>query len=224
MTLEITRFKCPYCGQVLGEEEAKRAELKKQKEIDDKVQQKVQQEIELAVEKVRIDTEKQEKDRTERLLAEQKTQMELKYEQENAEKERQRELKYEQENAEKERQRELKYEQENAEKERQKEDDYNQKKKEFEIQFKRIEDHNKELSAEVEKQKRILESISPELNGTSGEFVLIDELREEFRTDDIIGKKVGVQMADVIQNIVTENGERVLVPDCVRQKNGQGCD
>ena len=213
MTLEILKFKCPYCRHVLGEEEAKRAELNKQKEIDEKVQEKLQQEIELVVERIRMDMEKEEKKRTERLLAEQKLQMESKHRQEIAEKNQQIEAS------------KLDLCETIEEKIRQgiieKQDDFNQRTKEYQTQIKRLAANNEDLSAECDKQKRILESIPPELKGTSGEFILIDELREEFRTDDIIGKKVGVQMADVIQNIVTEKGERVLVPIVFDKKMGK---
>lgn len=224
MTIEIVEFRCPYCGHILGEEEAKKAQLMKQREIDEKVKQKSQQQIEQlqiqhtrdlqqVIEKNRLDKEKEVSNRVDKILAEEKVQMELKHSLEIAEKNRQIEASR------------LDVAERIEEKIRQaisdKEAKYNQKEKEFETQLKRIESHNKELLAEVEKQKRTLDSIPPELKGTSGEFVLIDELKEEFMTDDIIGKRVGAAMADVVQNVVTETGERVPIPIVYDKKMGR---
>lgn len=224
MTIEIVEFKCPYCGHILGEEEAKNAQLMKQKDIDEKVKQKSQQQIEQlqiehardvqqVIEKNRLEKEKEVSKKVDKILAEEKMRMELKYSLEIAEKNRQIEASR------------LDVAERIEEKIRQaisdKEAKYNQKEKEFETQLKRIEAHNKELLAEVEKQKRTLDSIPPELKGTAGEFVLIDELKEEFRTDDITGKRVGAAMADIVQNVVTEKGERLPIPIVYDKKMGK---
>jgi hypothetical protein len=50
---------------------------------------------------------------------------------------------------------------------------------------------------QVEKLQKTLYNIPPELRGTAGEFVLLDELKKEFGLDEFTPKKVGVAMADI---------------------------
>ena len=97
---------------------------------------------------------------------------------------------------------------------------HRQREKEFELQHNRIEADNKKLMDQVEKLQKTLDNIPPELRGTAGEFVLIDELKNEFRTDEILPKKPGVPMADVVQIIVTEAGERISTPIVYDKKMG----
>jgi len=54
----------------------------------------------------------------------------------------------------------------------------------------------------------------PELRGTAGEFVLMEELKKCFPKDDIQPKKPGREMADVILTIaiVTDTGEKIFPP------------
>ena len=73
---------------------------------------------------------------------------------------------------------------------------------------------------QVEKLQKTLDNIPPELRGTAGEFVLIEELKKEFRTDNIVGKRVGVAMADAVQSIVTETGECITIPIVYDRKTG----
>lgn len=61
----------------------------------------------------------------------------------------------------------------------------------------------------AEKMQTTLENMPPQLRGDAGEFVLIDELRKEFKTDEIVPKKYGVSMVDVVQKIVTTQGEKI---------------
>ncbi len=69
---------------------------------------------------------------------------------------------------------------------------HEQREKQFELQRSRIEADNKKLLERVEKLQKTLDNIPPDLQGTAGEFILIDELRKEFQRDDISPKKVGV--------------------------------
>ena len=41
---------------------------------------------------------------------------------------------------------------------------------------------------------------------------MFDDLHKAFPEDEIIPKRVGIEMADVVQTIVTENGEKVAPP------------
>ena len=88
-----------------------------------------------------------------------------------------------------------------------------QKEKEFQIRLDRVKTKNDEL-------QRIVDNIPPELQGTAGEFVLLDELLRAFPKDDIQSKKVGKEMADVIHIIVTESGEKVFPPIIYDVKTG----
>lgn len=64
---------------------------------------------------------------------------------------------------------------------------------------------------QVEEQKRTIDNIPSELKGTSGERVLLDDLYTAFPDDELVPKKVGVEMADVIQTVV-ENREKIAPP------------
>ncbi len=97
---------------------------------------------------------------------------------------------------------------------------HRQREKQFELQHSRIETDNKKLLDQVEKLQKTLGNIPPELRGTAGEFVLIDELKKEFRTDIVIGKRVGVAMADAVQTVVTETGESITIPIVYDRKTG----
>ena len=94
--------------------------------------------------------------------------------------------------------------------------DNEQTHRQIETQYKehisRIEKENFRIKQINEKQKKIIENISPELRGTSGEINLFDDLHKAFPKDEIIPKRVGIEMADVVQTIVTENGEKVAPP------------
>jgi hypothetical protein len=69
-----------------------------------------------------------------------------------------------------------------------------------------------DLSGTVEEQKKKIENMSSEFRGTRGEIHLLDILQSAFPNDKLVPKKVGVDMADVIQTVVTENGEKTAPP------------
>lgn len=217
MTTEIVEYKCPSCGHLLGEEEFSHACRTNKKLVDEKVEQQLQQQLEQIKngyakkiqeinEKNELEKEREVRNKVAKVVSAERTWMELKHKKELEEAQKQNTDKLDEKIKEAITSHEA---------------NYIQKVKEFEMQIKRIESHNRELLAEVEKQKKILDSVPSELKGTSGEFILIDELKEEFRTDDIVGKKVGVAMADVVQYIVTETGERVPIPIVYDKKMGK---
>jgi hypothetical protein len=70
----------------------------------------------------------------------------------------------------------------------------------------------REFMFRAEKMQTTLENMPPQLRGDAGEFVLIDELRKEFKTDEIVPKIYGVPIADVVQKIVTTQGEKIPTP------------
>ena len=83
-----------------------------------------------------------------------------------------------------------------------KEENYRLKEMEFRLQISRIEKEN-------EKMQKTLENVPPEFRGTAGEMKLFDDLHTAFHQDDLVAKKVGVEMPDVIQTIITQSGERI---------------
>jgi hypothetical protein len=68
--------------------------------------------------------------------------------------------------------------------------------------------------------ENVLDRIPPELRGTAGELVLQDELQNEFKADKFTPKRVGVEMADVVQTIVTGTGQRLRTPIAYDKKMG----
>jgi hypothetical protein len=64
--------------------------------------------------------------------------------------------------------------------------------KEYQIKLDRVTAKNEEL-------QKIVDNTLPELKGTAGEIVLLEELAAAFRNDDIQPKKPGREMADIVQ-------------------------
>lgn len=89
---------------------------------------------------------------------------------------------------------------------------HQQRQKELELQLSRANTESRNLMYQMERMQKTLDNIPPELRGTAGEFVLLDELRNEFKADELVPKKVGVSMADVVQKIVTAEGEKISTP------------
>jgi hypothetical protein len=233
MTQEIVQFKCPTCNHMLGEEEFNHAckefkktvdEVKKTtkaqidkiksehvKEIQEivggyhlEVETKVNQQIQLR--EKQIQSEYAEK------LIDEKAAIEEKCKQELAEKNKEME--------------EIKSQntRDIDEKVQQaiidNETKHIQNETEYKLKLDRIECDNKELVTKAEKLQKTLESIPSELRGTASEIVLLDDLHNAFPTDDLVPKIVGVEMADVIQTIVVENGERIFPPIVWDRKMG----
>jgi hypothetical protein len=223
MTTEIAKFRCPFCGHMLGEEEAKNAQQKKQKEIDEIVEQKLQQQIKQVqiehakeIQKInelhKLNRETEINVRVDKKLSEEKMLMRLEHSKELEEKDRQIET----------------ARLENSEYINEKISDaisnneikHRQREAERELHHGRIEADNKKLMDQVEKLQKTLDNIPQELRGTASEFVLSEELRKEFPLDEVRTKKVGVAMADVIQTIVTNAGEKLLIPIVYDRKTG----
>lgn len=193
MTTEIVQYKCPSCGHLLGEEEYEHACKKSERQIAEGVKEKLRiaeeeiqqlkinhaKELLQKDEENRLDTEKEVNTRVTKILNEERMM--------NA-------------NLIDERIRMAVTEVEVR---------YKQSEMQYKMQHDRIETDNRKLMDQVEKLQKTLDSIPAELRGTAGEFVLAEELKREFVMDEIKQKKVGVAMADVVQVIVTETGERI---------------
>jgi Uncharacterized protein conserved in bacteria (DUF2130) len=98
---------------------------------------------------------------------------------------------------------------------------------ESKLKFDRIERDNKELrdttkqlTDKIEEQKKTIENKSSESRGTTGEIGLLGDLHNAFPKDELVPKIVGVEMADVIQTVVIENGEKIAPPIVWDRKMG----
>jgi hypothetical protein len=217
-TIEIVEFRCPYCGHILGEEEAKSALIKKQKEIAERVEQKIQQqikELQIGHAKEISQLEKKYAQNVETLVNSRMGEERVKWANE--------ELKHKEELAQKESAHKRELEETitkatNFSNERvrqaiaEKEDAYRQKEEQYRLRVVRLDDDNKKLQLQIEEQRKRLNSVPGELGGTAGENVLFDSLKKEFKTDIITCKKNGVAMADIVQIIVTEKGRKISTP------------
>jgi hypothetical protein len=94
------------------------------------------------------------------------------------------------------------------------EENHRQKEMEFKLQINRIEKEN-------EKMQKTLENVPPEFRGTAGEMKLFDDLHTAFHQDELIAKKVGVEMPDVVQTIIKQSGERIRTPIVWDMKTGE---
>jgi hypothetical protein len=70
------------------------------------------------------------------------------------------------------------------------------------------------------KLQNTLDSIPPERKGTAEEIILTEDLRKAFPRDVLEEKRVGEEMTDTIQTIVTENGERIATQILWDRKTG----
>jgi hypothetical protein len=222
MTTEIMQFKCPSCGHLLGEQEFKHAcevsntlvnEMLEQKEKE----LKIEHERRLQQQQENNDNDK-EREVSERVSKIRKEEDAI-YKQVLIEKDRQIEAAKLQSTIN--RQEEIR--QALTEKERERE----QEKTMYKLHIQRLEkdnteltDKTKQLTGKIEEQRKTIENIPPELRGTGGEIDLFNDLHNAFPKDDLVPKKVGVEMADVIQTVVIEKGEKLAPPIVWDRKTG----
>lgn len=223
MTTELVQFKCPSCGHSLGEEEYRHACKTIQEQTEKKALQQSQQriiqlkaeqkeEIRQIKEKNALERETEVNLRVAKVVKEQTVWIELKHKQELAIKDKQIETARSEAT--------FNLEERISQAVAENDTKHRQREKEFDLQSSRIEEENKNLMKQVEKLQKTVDNIPPELRGTAGEFVLLDELKKEFDKDEITPKKVGVAMADIVQIIVTEKGERISTPIVYDKKTG----
>jgi hypothetical protein len=92
-------------------------------------------------------------------------------------------------------------------------EEWRQKEKQYQKQNERAQERIRELQT-------TLDSIPSELRGTSGEIILTEDLHKAFPRDILEEKRVGEEMPDTIQTIVTENGERIATQILWDRKTG----
>jgi hypothetical protein len=229
MTAEIQQFKCPSCGHILGQQEhfdicQKLEEQLRQRQQEqnarmamEKEQLKFQFSEEMRQRDEHYAKKIQEKEQVHRreidsiVESRMKTELiqeELTHRQEIVQLENKHKRELEAMKSQVEYIIDEKIKQEITEKESK----HRKTEEQYKLQLSRVEQYNRKLLLQVEEQAKRLERIPGELGGTAGENGLLEELRREFRTDEITGKKNGIAMADIVQHIVTERGERIKTP------------
>jgi hypothetical protein len=176
MTIEITEFRCPTCGHILGEEEHRHALSKYDKDIqaireEERVNyQRENQQLQIENQQLREDIE----NRVSLKFQSQKGDIENRIRLEEQEK---RQLAV--------------HEALNL-----RDNEWRQEKEQFQQLIRDLQKDNGTL-------KNRLESIPPERRGTAGEKILTKDLHEAFPQDNLEEKRVGEEMPDIIQTIVT---------------------
>jgi hypothetical protein len=216
MTLAVTEFRCPTCGHTMGEKEYREADNKlnrDKQEIREELTCMHQEEMQLKeVEHTRYVQELLEKnDRERQRMVDQEVQVRTNNILSAQEEKHQQELSKKDEEIEAVKSQSSLHIAEKIEEAVKKE---KQERTQTQLLLSRVQE-------EAEKMRQTIENIPPEFRGTAGELVLLEELRAAFPHDDLIPKKVGVEMPDVVQTIVTESGERIHTPILWDMKTGK---
>jgi hypothetical protein len=94
------------------------------------------------------------------------------------------------------------------------EEKHRQERSQDQLKWYRIQKRNEEL-------QKTLDNIASEFKGQAGELMLFDEIHKAFPQDNLIQKTNGVEMPDVIQTIVIENGDKICTPIIWDMKTGE---
>ena len=228
MTATIVDLKCPACGHLIGQEEYERVVANFNRIVEEKYSEVIEnkanqiaaskvREIEITYQEELAETRSQsgeeirrvvsEIDNKNRLIEDMQHNIEDLANQKATSKIEEMERKYNEE-----------LEQSHINKEdditravREKESQHEEERAGYRKHIERLEKDNTVLTAAVEEQKKKIENMSSEYRGTRGEIHLLDILQSEFPNDKLVPKKVGVEMADVIQTVV-ENKEKIAPP------------
>lgn len=196
MTATIVDLKCPACGHRMGQEEYERVVVNFNRFVEEKYSGEIEQiryESDMKCQHMKQEYERNVENQANEMAASKIREMELIHRED---------VKQETQFAVSKKQRELEEE-----------------KAGYKGHIQRLEKHNGELSlkiegltAKVEEQKKMLDNLSSVYQGDRGEIHLLDVLHSAFPDDELVPKVVGVEMADVIQTVVTENGKKVMPP------------
>jgi Uncharacterized protein conserved in bacteria (DUF2130) len=197
MTTPIVDLKCPVCGHLVGQEEHERVIANFHRCVKEKTTEEIEQ---LMCERDMKDQELQDKEKQLQDKEKQLQDMQEHYE-------RNAENRAKQIAASKIGDMERKHTEEIREKDWQREED----RAGYGLQIRRQQERIEEQEKQLKEQKKALENESSEHRGTRGETVLFDDLHNAFRDDELIPKKVGVEMADVIQTVV-EHEDKIVPP------------
>jgi hypothetical protein len=214
MTATIVDQRCPACGHLVGQEEHVRvlanidrlAEEKMNGELEE-MERKHQEELEQTrVNKEEMNGEleelRYELDKKDRLIKDVQSNIEGLATQKATSKIEEMESKHQEELE----QSRINKEEEIARAVREKEWKHQEERAAYRTQIDRLEKDNRDLTAKAEEQKKKIDNMSSEFGGSKGELHLLETLESAFPNDKLIPKKVAVDMADIIQTVVTENG------------------
>ena len=238
MTIELVQFKCPTCGHLIAEEEYIHACSEVDKVIQSRVEEK-RDEIRGAYEekfyrqdeKHKTELQEQEEKHKEEFTAKVKQQVQLQLDKKIQEKEEECQLKLSQKEDEKNAiilQAANDIENKITEALEKQEEKNRKEKIQNELKWDRIQRDNDRLQRDNdrlqrdnEQMQKTLDNISPQFNGEVGERWLFYELHKAFPQDDLIQQTNGVEMPDLVQTIVQENGDRICTPILWDMKTGE---
>jgi hypothetical protein len=226
MTIQIREFRCPTCGHTMGEEQYTHAchelnkvvteRVKERDTIKDEQHRKEIHELDeqhrKEIHELELYMESEIKNRLHQALSQERTTIEARYREALEEKDKQIETAKLEGIADM----DEKIKQAVADSESR----HSQKNSQFELQLTRIELRNKELMDQVEKLQKTLDNVPAEFKGTAFEKNILNELRNAFNRDSIQEKKFGKEMADIVQSIVTDSGEKIETPIVYDTKTG----
>ena len=231
MTIEVTEFRCPTCGHMLGEKEYRHARSNHDKDI---------QEIREALYEELTNKHQEEIQQVETRHKREKQHLHEKYDQEvqsrvnrevqsrienilsDKEQEHQEEIRKKDEEIEKAKLESSTYIDEKIKEELKNNDEkYRQEKTQSQLLLGRILEENKELTLQAEKMRGTIENLPPEFKGTAGEIMLFEDLHQAFPQDHLIPKQVGKEMPNTVQFVVTEGREKIDIPILWDVKTGE---
>jgi hypothetical protein len=220
MTIELIEYKCPICTHILGEEEYRNANNKFNNILQDKFKQKIEeiegtheQELYEKHKNHTFELQEQEKKHKEEINTKVNQEVKLQLDKKIQEKEDEKNAIILQ----------AANDIDNKITEAlEKQEEKNRKEKiQNELTWDRIQRDNDRLQRDNEQLQKTLANLSPEFNGKVGEIWLLDELHKAFPHDHLIPQTNGVEMPDVVQTIVKENGDRICTPILWDMKTGE---
>lgn len=222
MTTPIVDLKCPACGHLVGQQEYERIRANFDRRVELKSNEEIEQircQCDKKVQDMKDQHERNIDNEVNQRVASLTKENQSKYDEENMEKERRHQAELalkDKEIREAKLQNaidiEEKIKQAINSNEEKLEAKYRQKETERELHLLQIKEENRNLLNRVEKLQKIVDSVPPQRIGTAGEIVLLDVLHNAFPNDGLVPAIVGVEMPDVIQTIVKENGEKIEHP------------
>ena len=220
MTIELIEYKCPICSNLIGKEEYLHVQTEFNKIIQDKLEEKIDEmngKHEQELYQKDIELQKQEEKHKDEIEAKVHEQVQLQLDTKLLKQKDEYEHKLAQKETEK---NEIKLQANNnidkkIEEALEKQDEkFRQQKYQDQLKWERIQKRNEEL-------QKTLDNIPSEFKGQAGELMLFDELHNAFPQDDFVQKINGVEMPDVVQTIIKENGDRICTPILWDMKTGE---
>ena len=220
MTIELIEYKCPVCSHLIGEEEYLNVKTEFNKIIQEKVEEhddKTRGIYEEKLYKKDLELQKQEEKHKDEIEAKVHEQVQLQLDTKLLKQKDEYEHKLAQKETEK---NEIKLQADNnidkkiAEALEKQDEKFRQQKFQDQLKWERIQKRNEEL-------QKTLDNIPSEFKGQAGEIMLFEELHKAFPQDDLIPQTNGVEMPDLVQTIVQENGDRICTPILWDMKTGE---